>query len=191
MVTTEDKILRAATDVFAKRGVTGATTREIARCARVNEVTLFRLFRNKDELLRRVVMQSSWRFDKVFAAPSPTSALDLKRTVEQYATVYAQKLVENEEFVRTFLGEMSRHPQLCRRLFSDGAQSVRQQFISYLRAARRKRLVRSNLDVTMAADALSAMLLGGFMRRPLTAGEYDLNDYVKTCVKLYLRGIQP
>jgi hypothetical protein len=29
------------------------------------------------------------------------------------------------------------------------------------------------------------------MRRPLTAGEYETKSYVKTCVKLYLQGIQP
>jgi AcrR family transcriptional regulator len=43
---TEEKILLAATRVFARQGVSGATTREIARRARVNEVTLFRHFKN-------------------------------------------------------------------------------------------------------------------------------------------------
>jgi hypothetical protein len=43
----------------------------------------------------------------------------------------------------------------------------------------------------MAADALTAMLLGGVLRRPLTAAQYEIKDYVKTCVKLYLKGLQP
>ena len=191
MVKTEDKILRAATGVFARRGVSGATTREIARRARVNEVTVFRLFKNKDELLRRVILQSSHHFDDVFATTPLVTAADFRRTVENYALVYARKLSENEEFVRTFWGELGRHPQLCRRLFGEGGKPSRQKFIAFLRAARRRKLVRSNLDVTMAADALSAMLLGGVMRRPLTCTEYDLKDYVKTCVKLYLKGLQP
>ena len=191
MISTEDKILDAATAVFARRGVTGATTREIAQRARVNEVTLFRHFRNKEELLRRVILCSGHRFENVFAAAPLESAADLRRTVRNYAQVYARKLIENEEFVRTFIGELSRHPGLCRRLFSEGGKPTRQKFIAYLRAARRKGLVRAGLDPTQAADALSAMLLGGVLRRPLTSAQYGVDAYVKTCVKLYLRGLEP
>jgi AcrR family transcriptional regulator len=191
MISTEDKILRAATGVFAKRGVSGATTREIAHRARVNEVTLFRHFRNKEELLRQVILCSGKRFEDVFTAAPVETAADFRRTVENYARVYAQKLRDNEEFVRTFMGEMTRHLNLCRRLFDEGGKPTREKFIAYLRAARRRGLVRRDLDPVMAADALTAMLLGGVLRRPLTSAHYELDDYVKTCVKLYLKGIQP
>jgi AcrR family transcriptional regulator len=191
MVTTEDKLLRAATHVFAKRGVSGATTREIAQRARVNEVTLFRHFKSKEELLRRVILSSGQRFADVFDAAPLESAADLARTVENYARVYAQKLSENEEFVRTFMGELTRHLSLCRRLFDEGGKPTRQKFIAYLQTAKRRGLVRRNLDPTMAADALTAMILGGVMRRPLTSASYELDDYVKTCVKIYLKGLQP
>jgi AcrR family transcriptional regulator len=191
MFSTEDKLLRAATTVFAKRGVSGATTREIAQRAKVNEVTLFRLFRNKEELLRRVIVSSGQRFSDVFDAAPLESAADLRKTVENYARVYAQKLSENEEFVRTFMGELTRHLSLCRRLFDEGGAPTRQKFIAYLRAAKRRGLVRRNLEPAMAADTLTGMILGGVMRRPLTSGHYELDDYVKTCVKIYLKGLQP
>jgi AcrR family transcriptional regulator len=191
MISTEDKLLQAAIAVFAKRGVSGATTREIARRARVNEVTLFRHFRNKDELLRRVILCFGQRFEDVFADAPLQTPLDLRRTVEKYARVYAQKLIENEEFVRTFMGELTRHPSLCRRLFGESGKPTRERFIAYLRAARRRGLVRRDIDPTLAADALTAMLLGGVLRRPLTCAHYDIADYVKACVKLYLKGLQP
>jgi AcrR family transcriptional regulator len=188
---TEEKILAAATLVFARQGVSGATTREIAREACVNEVTLFRNFKNKDELLRRVIQQSSHRFEPVFADAPIKTAADLCRTIESYAAIYMQKLGAHEEFIRTFIGEMTRHPQLCRRLFVEAGKPVREKFIAYLAAAQKNGLVRSDLDLSTAADALSGMLLSGVMRRPLTSGEYEIDSYVKTCVKLYLKGIQP
>ena len=52
-----DRLLAAAKLVFARDGLQGATTRAIAKEARVNEVTLFRHFQNKDRLLAEV-MQS-------------------------------------------------------------------------------------------------------------------------------------
>jgi AcrR family transcriptional regulator len=191
MFSTEDKLLRAATSVFAKRGVSGATTREIAQRARVNEVTLFRLFKNKEELLRRVILCSGQRFADVFDAAPLESAADLRRTVENFARVYAQKVSENEEFIRTFMGELTRHLKLCRRLFVEGGAPTRQKFIDYLRAAKRRGLLRKDIDPTMAADALTAMIFGGVMRRPLTSDTYDFDDYVKVGVKIYLKGIQP
>ncbi len=191
MIATEDKILQAATAVFAKRGVSGATTREIAQRARVNEVTLFRHFRNKDELLRRVVLCSGQRFEEVFADAPVQTAADVRRTVENYARVYAQKLIENEEFVRTFMGELTRHLSLYRRLFGESGKPTRERFIAYLRAARRRGLIRRDVDPTLAADTLTAMLLGGVLRRPLTSAHYEITDYVKASVKLYLRGLQP
>src|ERR1700749_523604 len=99
MITTEDRILDAAHAVFAKLGVTGATTREIARRANVNEVTLFRLFRNKDELLRRVIACSSAPFEPASADAPAETAADARRTIENFAKVYMKKLTENEEFV--------------------------------------------------------------------------------------------
>ena len=191
MIATEDRILNAATTVFAKRGITGATTREIAQKAKVNEVTLFRLFKNKEELLRRVVSCSSSRFADVFAdAPLETTA-DLERTIEVCARVYMQKLIDNEELVRTFIGELNRNLELGRRLFAEGGKRTRLKFIAYLELARKKGLVRRDIDPTQTADCFSAMLMGGILRRPLTSAQYDFDDYVKICVKIYLKGIQP
>lgn len=46
-----ESLLEAAIKVFAESGMRGATTRRIASAANVNEVTLFRHFKSKDELI--------------------------------------------------------------------------------------------------------------------------------------------
>ena len=51
----EQRILEAALKVFASEGYTGATTRKIAEEANVAEVTLFRKFRSKENLLKEVL----------------------------------------------------------------------------------------------------------------------------------------
>src|SRR5271156_951372 len=90
---TKQRILEAAILIFARDGVSGATTREIARVAKVNEVTLFRHFKNKEELLRQVILQCSNRYENLFSgAPFETQA-DLQRTVQTFAKVYAKMLL--------------------------------------------------------------------------------------------------
>jgi AcrR family transcriptional regulator len=49
-LTAREKLLRAAIEVFSEKGYSGASTREIARRARVNPVTLFRTFNSKEQL---------------------------------------------------------------------------------------------------------------------------------------------
>jgi AcrR family transcriptional regulator len=190
MQETEQRILNAAMRVFGRDGVSGATTREIARVARVNEVTLFRYFRNKDELLRQMVLQSSKRYGAIFAGASVKSSSDFRRTVRNYAETYTQKLYDNEDLVRTFMGELKRHLKLCRRLFVESSKTSREKFIEYLEAAKKARLVRKNLDAVAAADALTGMLMAGVLRRPLTESMYSRREYVDTCVDLFLKGIE-
>jgi AcrR family transcriptional regulator len=57
MAETEQKILDAAMNVFSERGYDGATTRGIAEKAGVNEVTLFRKFQSKENILRAVITE--------------------------------------------------------------------------------------------------------------------------------------
>lgn len=190
MKDTSQRILDAALLVFGRNGVSGATTREIARVAKVNEVTLFRYFKNKNELLRQVVLQSCKRYEHVFAAASVATREDLRRTVRTYAETHAQKFRDNEDFVRTFMGEMTRHLKLCRSLFVESVKPVRQKFIAYLQAAQKAGLVRKDLDPVTASDALTGMLMAGALRRPLTDSIYSSRRYVDTCVELFLKGIE-
>jgi AcrR family transcriptional regulator len=190
MQTTEQRILDAAMRVFGRDGVSGATTREIARVARVNEVTLFRHFRNKNELLRQMVVCSAQQYDLVFASASVKSKADFRKTVRDFARAYDEKVRKNEDLVRTFMGELKRHLKLSRRLFVEASKNTRQRFIDYLKAAQKAKLMRNDVDPATAADALSGMLMTGVLRRPLTESLYSSSHYFDTCVDVFLKGIE-
>src|SRR5579864_6099665 len=48
-------ILKAAVDLFAKKGFRGTTTRDLAAHAEVNEAIIFRHFKTKEELYRAIL----------------------------------------------------------------------------------------------------------------------------------------
>ncbi len=54
----EQQILDAALKVFSSQGYTGATTRRIAEEANVAEVTIFRKFQSKENLLKEVLIRN-------------------------------------------------------------------------------------------------------------------------------------
>jgi hypothetical protein len=137
-----------------------------------------------------MVLQSCKRYEQVFAGASLKSPAGLRRTVRNYAEMYAQKLHDNEDLVRTFMGELKRHLKLCRRLFVESSKTSRQKFIAYLEAAKKARLVRKDLHAPAATDALTGMLMSGALRRPLTESMYSRRQYIETCVSLFLEGIE-
>lgn len=52
---TEQRIIEAAVKVFSEKGFSGTSTREIAATAGVNEVTLFRKFGSKKNILNKII----------------------------------------------------------------------------------------------------------------------------------------
>lgn len=64
--------MAAAARVFAQEGLAGATTRAIAKAAKVNEVTLFRHFGTKDRLIAAVIGKTFPEVELPEGANSPT-----------------------------------------------------------------------------------------------------------------------
>jgi AcrR family transcriptional regulator len=57
MVVKEEEILKAAMKTIVREGYNGATTKLIADEAHINEVTLFRKFQSKENILQAVITQ--------------------------------------------------------------------------------------------------------------------------------------
>jgi AcrR family transcriptional regulator len=83
----QERILRAATDLFAEVGYSGASTRDIARAAAVNDATVYRHFSSKKEL---------------FAAVLEAELMKLSVRTDP-ATLVASKLVASKTDVRSTL----------------------------------------------------------------------------------------
>ena len=63
---TEEKILQAAAELFAERGYAASATRVIAEKAGVNEVTLFRRFKNKAGILQALGEKMTEEYSRTF-----------------------------------------------------------------------------------------------------------------------------
>lgn len=124
---TRSKILRAARDIFAKKGYDRTTTRLIASKAEVNEVTLFRHFGNKENLFIAVVNEYSAVFNlsqasKIKVSGQPDDDLKVLGSVLYHA------LSERHKEVLTLLCESKRNdfikdvmvkiPQQLQRIYS-------------------------------------------------------------------------
>src|SRR5258707_11698434 len=100
---TRRRILEAAERVFSRDGFQGATTREIAREAQVNEVTLFRHFRTRDELVRETILYRTIAPEDL-VGPKPPWQSALAGQLDQYVRKHYTALFDRESLVRALLG---------------------------------------------------------------------------------------
>jgi AcrR family transcriptional regulator len=184
-----DRLLAAAERVFAQRGLVGATTREIAQEAGVNEVTLFRHFRSKQGLLAAVI-------EHVFAAPAEPAAdihsSGLRGTLETFAQTYAGRLRRNFALIRVLVGEIQHCDEQEVRVLREVFRPQRQELIAALREAQVRREVREDASLPITADQFAGMIFIGILRgsMPLTR-EYGAERYLEECVETMVRALAP
>lgn len=191
-IKTRDRLLKAAVEIFATEGIAGATTREIARLAGVNEITLFRHFQSKEQLLKAVVHYITALQAEALDNQDEWTQ-DLRLDLLHYGQIYSDHLEQYEALVRMFIGEAKRHPEEALRVTQEALMPLREKLTAYLKNGVEKRIVRSDLDLAIAIDSFTGMLLSGMLRHhisPISRG-YSQGQYLEGCVDLFVNGISP
>ena len=188
---TRDRLLKAAVEVFSSAGIAGATTREIARVAGINEVTLFRHFQSKEQLLSAVAEHITTAQATVFADQSEWTE-DLTTALGRYARFHDEILEEYSALVRMFIGEADRHPKEALQVLPQYFMPLRVKLIDYLQSCITQGRVRADIDLLLAVDQFTGMLFAGMLRRcviPIDRG-YGRDRYIESCVDLFVQHIQ-
>lgn len=191
---TRHKLLEAATRVFARNGLEGATTREIAREAGVNEVTLFRHFQSKDNLLTAVLQRTFGQQEEEAShgeKEAAASLCDLHEGLRGYVRKYEVLLRNNMPLLRTLIGEIHRHSEHETRVLKGIFAPLKVNLIAAIHAARERGQVRTDVDPLVAADLLWSMIFMEVLRRtsPLSPG-YPTEQYIDHALDLFVRGIR-
>ena len=184
-----DRLLHAASQVFAREGLQGATTRVIAKEAEVSEVTLFRLFESKERLLAEVLAQICMGQSESLANQVAWTN-DVRADLLAYAKIYNDMLVHNEAMIRTLIGEASRQPEHARLLIKDSVKPARVRLIAYLQEAQTRGDIRKDVELPIVADMFTGMLLSGMLRRTAHGvRDYSASAYVESCVDVLVAGL--
>lgn len=109
-VIAEQQIFEAVMEIVAERGYAGATTRQIAESAGVSEVTLFRKFGSKAELVKRAItaLINQTGFESATQYTGDIRA-DLLRVLQAYRAA----VILHESFFIVLFAEINRTPELA------------------------------------------------------------------------------
>lgn len=187
---TRRRLIDAARAEFSDKGIDNATTRGIAERAGCNEVTIFRHFESKQNLLAAVVQDTSDEFASYCSCRGDFSG-DPKVDLQRFAEVYNRSLERCEGMARALVGEGRRRPTLCKELVGDVIEPFHRSIACYLEDRKRAGLVRADLNTQAFAEVFTSSLFGGLLRRTSGLSDLDRDAWLRETVDIFARGIQP
>jgi AcrR family transcriptional regulator len=186
-VDVREALLRAAIKVFAETGTRGATTRRIAQEAGVNEVTLFRHFKSKDDLLRAAV--------QFFAGQASTLTLpdepqDARAELLHWCRAHHRELHRVRALIRRSMGEFDEHPENCSQCMQTSVR-IADDLAGYLGRLRTRGLATADFDARAAAAMLMGAVFTDALGRDTMPARYpySMRDAIEKYVDLLLGAI--
>lgn len=180
-------LLKAAVDVFAESGFRGATTRRIAQAAGVNEVTLFRHFSSKDDLLQ-AAMQHFAR--AAVAHDLPDNPVDPEAELLAWGRAHHRDLYRLRALIRKLMSEFEERPESCAQGMEVSVRIAR-NLTAYLAELKRRGLAAADCDEHAAAAMLMGAIFGDAMGRDTMPERYpySMRAAVDKYVHLFLNAI--
>ena len=189
------RIVSAALDLFSSQGFGSTTTKQIADLAGTNEVTVFRNFGSKHDLLLAVVEASgAFAYLPQAFGESVTEVDSLSEAVRRYSRERLQALEQLAELLRAFIGEAGQYSSERRHALGQellkGTQEVARHFAAVIE--------RAQIDPQVPPEKLIGLLnnlLFGYLITELTSEFQELwrdrEEFLDSLVQLCLYGAMP
>ena len=182
-----NRILAAAARVYAQYGFRGATTRLIANEAGVNEVTLFRTFGSKAELLQ-AMLQS-----QVSATSAPMLDADLddpEAALTAWCTLMLSYLRGHSHLVRKTIAEAEERPDVACAA-CEGPNTAGATVTTYIEQLRDAGLADADADVETAVSMFMSALFGDALYRDVMPAAFPqpAQDAPAKYVRTFMRAV--
>lgn len=189
---TQEAILDAAYTLFARKGFNGTTTREIAENAGVNELTLFRHFHSKDNLLSQVLSQYA-QLEQLEKRLEEALEGSFAEGFYAFACLMLEQLEAKYPMIRLMIIEATANPEL-KHLVGPLTVKLRQTLVKHLQRGVDEGLVRKDLDLELVAQSFLWIFLSYVITRSDVGPQYcpfPPDAVAKASTDIFLRGLRP
>jgi AcrR family transcriptional regulator len=199
-IPTRQRIVNTALELFASKGITETTTRQIADFAQVNEVTLFRHFGNKHGLLLAVLQECLQKYlilaqvGESLMVSDISSQSDLRRFLKYYIQSSLRALESVPELVRSLVGEAGQYPLESRQALAQGINQVNQTIATAIADVLANSRLQYTLPPIKLANLLNTCILGYAvitLTSDVQAIWRDRDDFVNTLVDMFIQEVSP
>ncbi len=188
-----NQILATATELFARQGFEGTTTRQIAERARVNEAIIFRHFPSKEELYWAVIEhQCQLSHGRADIEARLQSGTDDHETFVGIADDFLRRREQDDRLGRLLLFTALENHGLSHRFFQTHIAQLYERIGEYIRERIDAGAFRAT-DPVLAARAFLGMLVYHFMIQELFGARNHLKktrrEVAEELVDIWLHGM--
>jgi TetR/AcrR family fatty acid metabolism transcriptional regulator len=183
------RILDAATRVFARRGYFAARVSDIAQRARIADGTIYLYFRNKEDILVSL-------FDEVMSEHIARGREELRglagapAKLRAIAAHHLRLLGENADLAVVFQVELRQSTKYMERFTASWFRDYLELLTGIIEEGQREGTLREELPRKVVAKALFGALDEMVTSWILGRKDYDLGELAAPVVDLFLRGAQ-
>ena len=199
-IPTRQRIVNTALELFASKGITETTTRQIADFAQVNEVTLFRHFGNKHGLLLAVLQECLQKYlvlaevGESLMVSDVSNPSDLRKFLKYYIHSSLRALESVPELVRSLIGEAGQYPIESRQALAQGINQVNQTIAAAMHDVLANSRLQYSLPPIKLANLLNTCILG-YAVITLTSDVRtiwsDRDEFISTLVDIFVLEASP
>jgi len=189
---TDEKIIQAAVDLFARRGYHNTSIRDITDKVGLTKPAIYAHFQNKAEIGRRIIqLYETSYIDRLIQIVDgePGTALDKLHRAITWASEFG---MTNLHLVIAFLAlkdELRTDPEF--ELLLTRARIRHEAFIAELfRLGIRQGLLKKNLDPLVLTSLHMAMTRGLFQEWITTRHQLDGEEFIRTFRTVFFKGVE-
>jgi AcrR family transcriptional regulator len=182
-----EALLRSTVKLFAEGGTKAASTRRIAKDAGVNEVTLFRHFGKKEDLICSAMR---WFADQHRVEPLPAEPRDPEHELVGWCKEHHRRMHALRTLIRTCMADHLEHPDRNSPTLKMPVQ-INNELYEYLRRLRTAGLAEGSWNARSAANMLMGALFSDAMGRDAMPERFpeDAETSIEQYVGLLLSAI--
>jgi AcrR family transcriptional regulator len=189
-LSTRDKILKAAQNLFARNGYDGTTTKELAEKAGIAEGTLFRHFTNKKAILVEVATQG-W-IELLTDLLTELSEMASYEAISHMMYKRMLRLGKNYDMMRVCFMEVQSHPDLRDRIQSEVVDKMTSVAEAFFQTAMERGVYRQMNPRVIAQVFLGMFVVAGFSHETISqpgASPQDMKDMAEGLADIFLNGV--
>lgn len=185
------QILELATELFARQGFEGTTTKQIARRAGINEAIIFRHFPSKQELYWEVIEHQCTLRGKRAQVRELLKSGGSDREV--FTAIGEQMLRRDQTLLRLLLFSALENHELSHRFFRNHVAQYYELLAEHIKRGIDEGRLRK-IDPLLAARSFLGMMVYHFQIQELFGGrdfqDFDPRKVSETYVDIWLQGME-
>lgn len=187
---TEQKIVDATIFLLDKEGMNSTTTKKIAKKAEVSEVTVFRKFKSKDNLLKIAkIYYSDYFLEKISDIFTNYEDTDLESLLKHIWGKLVNFLDNNLDIIKIALDELMSNPEE-EKIFSKFSDEVLKNLTNIFQEQVDKGKIRK-INPSAAALTVFSVIIEGiiFWKFESKVSNDDTNKYLDDFLDIFIKGI--